>query len=471
MKIPYQLTAAVSTEKRREQILDALKRGLPRLEAVPIDDSRTLHIACYGPSLRDTYRDLGRPILSMSGATRFLHERGITPDYHLELDPRVHSFNHLDPPIPGPVYLVASHVAPIYFDTLKDQKVVLWHAVSTNLEADCDWIAAHDKGAWVVSTGSNVGLASMQVGGLLGFRRFEIHGMDGSFADDGVRHAGAHHGKVQPDQHTWAAGGKVYKTNQIMSNGVAETINTFRSMPIFGVFHGEGLTQALIEEANLPNAARASDWMRAMRVRSAKPIFYPAPFATPTGSPWEAICKIEGAWVAELQALWAENEKLRAKAAYNTGSIPIETGLLLRGLCAWRKPDTIVEIGTFIGNSTAALQAGVVLYTCDRDNDCVPSNGNVIVHPGWTSTRLLSHLKGITVDLFFFDGRLVDADIPLVLQLSRPDTVYAFDDYNPGGKGMANVEKLRPYLPMHGLLEPYKAFGDRTTLAAMIPPA
>jgi len=91
---------------------------------------------------------------------------------------------------------------------------------------------------------------------LLGYRHFEIHGMDGCIRD-GKRHAGPHYGHGQGG-YTWAAGGVVYQTSKIMSNACAEVINACRIYPIFCVFHGTGLQQALIdEEYDLENVALA----------------------------------------------------------------------------------------------------------------------------------------------------------------------------------------------------------------------
>lgn len=477
MKIPYQLTAAVSVEKRRQNMLAAIARNLPRLQDVPIDDARTLNIACYGPSLRETWQQLRHPILSMSGATRFLAERGVVADYHVDMDPRAHKINNISPPVPGVTYLIGSVCDPSYFEALKDEKVILWHPVSSTEDDDLRWLAQADPGQLLVGTGSNVGLGAMHIGGLLGFRHFEIHGMDGSFGEDGVRHAGVHAGKVQNADQTWNAGGKVYRTSKIMANGVAETINAARLYPIFCVFHGEGLTQALIREENLPNACCADQAEKADFLRKATAEFVDVPVTQKsrlhTWSAWEAICFAtpDPNWLDELQTAHAIADARRDLAKFKTGSISLETGLLLRAICHWKKPRDVVEIGTFIGKSTASLKAEGRIYTCDKDNDCVPGSDSVRVHPYTTSTAMLSKLvaEGVKADLFFFDGRLQDADLPLVQKLSAPGCVYTFDDYNPGGKGLANVAKLKPLLPEYALVEPYPAFAGRTTLAMMIP--
>lgn len=477
MKVPYALTMAMPLEQRREQALVNLARQLPRLQPQPVDDRATLHVACYGPSLRDTWRDLGRPLMSMSGATKWLAERGVVPDYHVDMDPRANKAEDVTPPIHGVKYLLASVCSPAMFDALAGENVELWHCVSGKEEDEFRWFSERDPGSLIVQTGQTIGLGALQIGGILGFRHFEIHGMDGSFANDGVRHAGPHtERKRQKDDITWDANRVTYRTSKIMANAVAETLNNMRLYPIFCVFHGEGLTQALVRKHGLPNACCA-DEPRAVVVRNAKANILPGsvPRKNVTSwSLWEAICwaNPDPAWLDELQTAYAIADARRSLARFNTGSISLETGLLLRALCNWRKPKVVVEIGTFIGKSTVALQ-GDVIYTCDRDNDCLPSTDRIRTHPYQTSTEMLSKLvaEGVKVDLFFFDGRLADEDIPLVHALSRPDTVYAFDDYyqGPTGKGMANAAKLLPGLQDYGFVPPHETFGDRTTLALLVP--
>lgn len=254
MKVPYSLVAAVPNERRHEQMGEALKHGFPRIKAVPIDDLKSISIACYGPSLADTWQDITRPIISVSGALKFLAERGVVPDYHVDMDPRPHKVKHITPPVDGVHYIMASVCPPETWEILRGQKVTLVHVYST--DTTHDWIAKNDPGQLMLRTGSTAGMAALHVGGLLGYRHFEIHGMDGCIRE-GKRHAGPHYGHPQGGI-TWDAGGKTYQTSRIMANACAEVINSFQVYPMFGVFHGEGLQQALIdEEYGLDNAARA----------------------------------------------------------------------------------------------------------------------------------------------------------------------------------------------------------------------
>ena len=473
MKIPYRMQAAVAVEIRRQNILAAIARNPPRLEQKPFDESATMHVACYGPSLKDTWQDLRHPCISMSGATRFLADKGFIPDYHIDMDPRAHKIKQITPPIDGVTYLIASVCAPIYFETLKDQKVILWHCVSSTMDADVEWLSVNDFGQLLFSTGSNIGLAAIQIGGALGYRHFEIHGMDGSFSD-GARHAGEHFGKVQKADTSWTSQFVRYRTSKIMANGVAEAINAMRSYPIFCVFHGRGLQQSLIEEENLPNACTTAQAEKAEFVRRATVRFPDYDVAPKAKNAWEAICfsKPDPAWLPELQQWWEIAEKRRTKADFNTGSISLETGLLLRSVCEWRRPKVAIEVGTFIGKSTHALVADHI-YTCDKNNDCLPATERIHPHPKQTSRQMFEKLKGegVKAEVFFFDGRITDEEVPLVLELSAPGAVYLFDDFSPGphGKGVSNVKKIAPVLKDYALVKPYEPFKERTTLAMLVP--
>lgn len=469
MKIPYQLTAAVKLEQRYAQMVGAIARGYPRLERHAIDPTATLSIAAYGPSLVDTWQELRAPILSMSGATKFLSDRGVIPTWHCDMDPRVHKAMTSLPPVPGVTYLAASVCPPEYFDALGDAPVLLWHTVSSNWEDDLKWVAEHDPGQLVVSGGSTIGLTAIQLGGLLGFNRFELHGMDGSFVD-GVRHAGPHAGKTQPATFTWDAGKFTYRTSQIMANAVAETINAVRNQPIIAVFHGRGLTQALIREEALDNACCADEVEKRTRLQVSRVnLVDMPPIPKGKGSVWDGLlASLVPDDVPELVGHIAECEPRRERATYNTGTVPLETAVLLRALCRYYQPQIAVEVGTFIGTSTLALDASRAIYTCDRSNDCVPGTDHILTHPYQSSTDMLKEIQE-PVDLFFFDGRIQPEDLPHVQRLSHSRTVYAFDDCVGTEKGVVNASRLRPLVPEHVFIPPYAAFGNRTTLGALLP--
>jgi hypothetical protein len=470
MKIPYQSQAAVALEQRRAQMLSAIARPLPRLDRRPIDESATLSIACYGPSLKDTWQFLERPILSMSGATKWLYERGVVADYHIDMDARAHKAMTSLPPVPGVTYLVASVCTPAYFDALQDANVVLWHTVSSNWDDELKWVSEHDPGQFVICGGTTIGLTAVHLGGLMGFRRFAIHGMDSSFANrDGTRHAGPHHGKVQPVSRVWPAAGKKYYTTPIMSNAAAESVNLFQDYPIIGVFYGDGLTQALIREANLPNACCADEFEKRKRLSSARVNIADLPPIPKGRTAWDGF--LEALAPHDLPELILNSERCeerRAKARYNTGSVPMETALLLRAMCRYYRPQVIAEVGTFIGTSTEAMLASRAIYTCDRSNDCLPRTDTIWTHPYQSSTEMLREIHE-PVDFFFFDGRIQPEDVPEIRRVSHAKTVYAFDDCTGVEKGTVNIAVLSPHLKDYALVAPFALYKERSTLAALVP--
>lgn len=470
MKIPYQLIAAVPPMERWMQMYHAIQQGLPVLQDHALDDTARLQVVCFGPSLRETWREIdpALPILTVSGALKFLAERGITPTWHVQMDPRREQPRFVDPPVPGVHYLMASVCPPETWRVLTGQRVTLWH---TNCgEGTMEFLARHapervegDVGySGMISGGSHVGLCALHVAGRLGFRRFEIFGMDGSFAADGSRHAADHPGKEQHQDTFWDAGGVTYKTTKIMANGVAEVVNAFRLYPMSGVFHGAGLQQALIREAGLDNACCA-DEVDKVRVAHHGPFIIEQVGTLgddlQRSTLWDRLrATCEPSWPDAAELARAGMPDMVARADYKTGTVSKEAMLLLRAIARTTKPRVAVEIGTFVGNSTMSLaaEAGHV-YTCDRSNDCFPSSDRITTYPRKESTAMLADLveKGIRSSLFFFDGRIQEPDVPLILRLAEPGAVYVFDDYRGLEKGVANVQKLFPFLPgKYGLVPP-----------------
>ena len=169
------------------------------------------------------------------------------------------------------------------------------------------------------------------------------------------------------------------------------------------------------------------------------------------------------------------SESLRAKAAFNTGTISLAAMAYLYTLCARWRPTTVIEVGTFIGNSTVVFSKFAQdVYTCDKDNDCVRATPGVHPHPKTTSTQMLWDLvhKGVKADLFFFDGRIQGPDVALILRCSTRHTIYLFDDYERMEKGALNVDVLFHYLPEHQLVQPpaqVEGYDTTTSIAALVP--
>lgn len=184
-------------------------------------------------------------------------------------------------------------------------------------------------------------------------------------------------------------------------------------------------------------------------------------------------------WLPEIRERAIACEALRplTRKPAKTGTISEAACLYLRAVVERVQPKVCIEVGTFIGTSALVLAStGAYVYTCDKDNDAFRSQDRIVSYGKRSSTSMLEQLAGGTVaDLFFFDGRIQLEDVPLILRLSRPGTVYAFDDYEGREKGVINVERLQPNLPGDYVLVPPPTgiglacvTGD-TTIALLIP--
>ncbi len=143
----------------------------------------------------------------------------------------------------------------------------------------------------------------------------------------------------------------------------------------------------------------------------------------------------------------------------NSGSIGLGSALSLFLASHRRAPKLIAEVGTYIGNSAAAMGCGagvaqqaVQLITCDM-NPCtqlpfkglnLPEGSKAQVVQG-TSTNMFEFLtsKGAKIDMLHIDGRLMKNDLKLLSQLLNPDTLIALDDCEGDEKGHMNLDLLR----------------------------
>lgn len=182
----------VASDDRWEQVLAATYRVTKRIEPMPAHDKHAI-IVCYGPSLQATVGDIHREIaksddatvFSVSGAHDFLVENGITPDYHVECDPRAHKADNIDKPIAGVKYLIGSACHTAMFDKLAGADVRLWH-ISTPEHHMRLINELGESNEYMISGGGSVGLRSIPVAYAMGYRKFTIYGMDCSFGEPSI---------------------------------------------------------------------------------------------------------------------------------------------------------------------------------------------------------------------------------------------------------------------------------------------
>ena len=157
----------------------------------------------------------------------------------------------------------------------------------------------------------------------------------------------------------------------------------------------------------------------------------------------------------------------------NSGSIGIGSALSLFLAAHKRSPKLIAEVGTYIGNSAAAMALGsglagesVQLITCDL-HPCtqtplagisLPEGSKAQVVQG-SSTQMFQALaeKQMKLDMLHLDGRLMKDDLKWLAQLLKDDTLIALDDCEGDEKGHINLDVLRRagLLKQHVFVEPF----------------
>ncbi|MBF0588972.1 MAG: DUF115 domain-containing protein [Magnetococcales bacterium] len=160
------------------QIRSTLRRNLPTLGISP-PRPETLTIVGSGPSLNQTWHRIEHPVMACNRAVGWLLDKGHTPWTAFYWDPQP-TLTPLIRVADGIVYLVASQCRPVVFDMLAGKKVVTWHA---NIGEPVERVLAEfdRQKEPIIRGGSTAVMRAIYVGYVMGFRAFELHGVDGSF--------------------------------------------------------------------------------------------------------------------------------------------------------------------------------------------------------------------------------------------------------------------------------------------------
>lgn len=163
-------------------------RNIPWLDIQGENDADVVLVA-GGPSLKDSLDEIkwrksfGQTILSCNGATKYLIDNGITPDWQIVIDSRVENKEFIVTKIPA---FLASQCHPATFDEAKYP--TLFHL---NTEGILNHIPENEKPLHLISSGTTVGLAAMAVAYTQGFRKIHLYGYDSSYGE-------THHAYSQP---------------------------------------------------------------------------------------------------------------------------------------------------------------------------------------------------------------------------------------------------------------------------------
>jgi hypothetical protein len=230
----------------RANVTANVANDVPRIDQVPAHDG-TLVISAGGPSLASSLPSIalakarGATVWSVNGVHDYLIDRGIVPDGMVMLDSRAACVDaFLSHPHPDVEYLIATQCDPAAFDRLIEYRVKKWTGWYWGVEAMDDRY---------IGGGATVGLKSIALGYVLGYRRFMLFGYDSSYAGD------ADHAYPQPMNANdlrvdVVLKGRKFTAARWMAKQVVEFLGMAAALTALGCeiqIHGDGL---------LPMAAR-----------------------------------------------------------------------------------------------------------------------------------------------------------------------------------------------------------------------
>lgn len=182
----YQSRLNTTMETMISQAEQNMLIDLPLFVEIPEHEGVAL-IVGGAPSLQDELKNLrthkikGGVIFALNGTHDWLIERGIIPDFHVLLDARQENVQFVRKPHKDVTYLVAAQCHPDIFKALQGYNVTIWTACFETPEQEKEFCAKFNKPICMVGGGATVGLKTLNLAYLWGFRNIRLYGMDSSY--------------------------------------------------------------------------------------------------------------------------------------------------------------------------------------------------------------------------------------------------------------------------------------------------
>lgn len=256
--IPLKFSSLLNTpmETMIRQAEENLSRDLPMFMECPVNLNEAL-IVGGGPSLQYNLpnlrmrRDRGGIIFALNGTHDWLIDRGIVPDFHVMLDARQENVQFVRRPHKDVTYLIAAQCHPDVFNALNGYKVIVWLGCFDTREQENDLAKKFpNKPIMLVGGGATVGLKTMNLAYLAGFRKLHFYGFDSCYRGE------SNHAYPQPlnDKESRIeviAAGKKFTCAPWMAKQAMEFQSQMRQLLDAGCqiyVHGDGLIPWIVQQ-------------------------------------------------------------------------------------------------------------------------------------------------------------------------------------------------------------------------------
>jgi hypothetical protein len=182
----FYLSPAVPASKMLDNMRSSIARGLPLAE-LSKPHAGVLSISGGGPSIADTYQQLTGHVAAINGSLKWLLNLEDGPAIQAMMCGVCDAGAHIADGLVADErvrYYVASVCDPSVFDKLEGCDVRIWHITpnSTEDEAGVTELLNESYPEWhAIGGGCTMGLRWVDLGYYLGFRKFNMHGLDSSF--------------------------------------------------------------------------------------------------------------------------------------------------------------------------------------------------------------------------------------------------------------------------------------------------
>lgn len=235
------------------QAEENLRLELPLFIEQPTHNGTALIIA-GGPSLAESLKDFrrhkarGGHVWALNGAFDWLRQRGIRADVHVLLDARPENRLFITP-TKGTLYLIAAQCHPDIFRMLEGYEVYQFAAWLPGMEAVADKFP--HKPITLLGGGETVGLKTMLLCFLWGYRKLRLFGMDSCYRDE------SGHAYAQPMNDTETVveverGGRKFRCALWMERQALQFAEQYKLLTSKGCaihVHGQGLLSWITQEA------------------------------------------------------------------------------------------------------------------------------------------------------------------------------------------------------------------------------